>query len=65
MQTQSNIASGTIQGTVSGTALTVIANISSQDITKTIVLAMIGAVVSFGMTVLLKWLVKNKTNDEG
>ena len=38
---------GTAAGTVGGTLLTVFANIQSGDITKTIVLAAVGAVVSF------------------
>jgi hypothetical protein len=62
MQAQSNITSGTIQGTVSGTALTVIANLGSQDIIKTVLLAGLGAVVSFCVTVGLKWL-KKKLSD--
>jgi hypothetical protein len=58
MSTQSNIASGTILGTVSGTALSVAVNIGSSDIIKTVILAAVGAVASFTMTVLLKWLIK-------
>ncbi|MBK9284383.1 MAG: hypothetical protein IPM51_08685 [Sphingobacteriaceae bacterium] len=45
-------------GTVSGTALTVLANIGSSDILKTAILAAIGAVVSFSVSVGCKWLVK-------
>ena len=45
-------------GTVSGTVLTVLVNIGSSDIVKTVVLAALGAVVSFSVSVLLKWLVK-------
>jgi hypothetical protein len=48
----------TILGTVSGTALTVVVNIGSSDIIKTAVLAAIGAVVSFCVSVSLKWLTK-------
>lgn len=58
MSNSQHIGGGTILGTVSGTALTVVANIGSQDITKTIVLAALGAVVSFSVSVLLKWLFK-------
>jgi len=58
MSTHNNIESGTILGTVSGTALTVAVNIDSPDILKTVILAAIGAVVSFSVSVLLKWLVK-------
>lgn len=45
-------------GTASGTLLTILGNISSQDIIKTAVLAGIGAVVSFCITILLKLLIK-------
>ena len=48
----------TLLGTVSGTVLTVAVNIGSQDILKTVVLAMIGAVVSFCVSYFLKWLVR-------
>ena len=41
-------------GTFGGFALSVIPNITSADVFKTIVLAFIGAVVSFGVTLLLK-----------
>ncbi len=47
-------------GTVSGTALTVLMNIGSSDIIKTAILAAIGAVVSFSISVLLKWLFKTR-----
>jgi hypothetical protein len=52
----------TLLGTVSGTVLTVLANIGSQDIAKTAVLAAIGAAVSFFVSVVLKWLFKHIKN---
>jgi len=55
-----HIGGGTIAGTVSGTALTVLVNIGSSDILKTAMLAAIGAVVSFSVSVLLKWLFKTR-----
>lgn len=58
MSANQHIESGTVLGTVGGTALTVVANISSQDITKTVVLAALGAVVSFTVSVVLKEAVK-------
>jgi hypothetical protein len=58
MSTHNNIESGTILGTVTGTALTVAVNVGSTDILKTVILASLGAVVSFSMSLLLKWLVK-------
>jgi hypothetical protein len=45
-------------GTAGGTLLTIIVNIKSEDILKTGILAAIGAVVSFGVTLLLKFLIK-------
>ena len=47
-------------GTFGGFALSVIPNLTSVDVLKTIVLAFIGAVVSFGVTVLLKRLTSKK-----
>ena len=58
MSTQHHTEVGTILGTVSGTALTVIVNIGSEDIIKTGVLAAVGAVVSFFVSVMLKKLFK-------
>lgn len=47
-------------GTFGGFALSVIPNITSADVLKTIVLAFIGAVVSFGVTLLLKQMTSKK-----
>jgi prepilin signal peptidase PulO-like enzyme (type II secretory pathway) len=41
--------------TISGTLLTLIFNMDIHDLEKTILLAAIGSVVSFGVSVLLKW----------
>lgn len=46
----------TIAGTVTGTVFTVAANIDSQDYIKTVVLAIVGAAVSFAVSRVLKWL---------
>jgi len=45
-------------GTVSGTLLTVLANIRSEDVIKTTLLAGIGAVISFSVTLCLKAVVR-------
>lgn len=58
MSTHNNIESGTILGTVSGTVLTIAVNVGSSDIIKTVILAALGAIVSFSVSVLLKWIVK-------
>jgi hypothetical protein len=47
-------------GIAAGTLLSVLPNILSADIVKTIILAVIGASVSFAVTLLLKWLTKSK-----
>lgn len=48
----------TKRGTAGGTLLTILGNISSDDLIKTAILAGVGAVVSFGVTLALKLLVK-------
>ena len=45
-------------GTAAGTLLSIVPNLHSEDILKTVVLAMIGAVVSFTATLILKVLAK-------
>lgn len=45
-------------GTVSGTLLTIFANINSDDLVKTALLAAVGALVSFSVTIAMKALVK-------
>ena len=49
---------GTAAGTIGGTLLSIFANIQSGDITKTAILATVGAVVSFVVSLGLKWLAK-------
>lgn len=49
-------------GTASGTILSVLPNIASEDIVKTIILAFVGAIVSFTVTLLLKRF--KKTNNK-
>lgn len=53
-----HIESGTISGTVGGTLLAVMVNINTQDVSKTVVLGAIGAVVSFTVSLILKEVVK-------
>jgi hypothetical protein len=43
-------------GTLSGTVLTVIATIDTEDVLKTVFLAGIGAIVSFTMSKFLAWI---------
>lgn len=48
----------TLVGTVGGTFLSVLPNVDSEDVFKTIVLAAVGALVSFTLSLLLKFIVK-------
>ncbi len=48
--------SSTAIGTKTGTVLSIFATLDPQDYMKTIVLACVGAVVSFTVTVFLKWV---------
>jgi len=45
-------------GTLGGTFLSIIPNLHSEDIVKTILLASIGAIVSFTVSLLLKCILK-------
>lgn len=45
-------------GTIGGTILTIMVNIKGADLVKTSILAAVGAVVSFTVTLLLKYLIK-------
>jgi len=45
-------------GTIGGTFLSIFFNIDSEDLVKTGVLAAIGAVISFSVTLFLKFLIK-------
>jgi uncharacterized membrane protein YeaQ/YmgE (transglycosylase-associated protein family) len=48
----------TLIGTAGGTFLSIVPNLESEDIVKTIILAIVGAVVSFTISLLLKSLNK-------
>ena len=56
METTQHQHTGTLAGTVSGALLTLFANIHSEDLMKTIVLAAIGALVSFIVSLGLGWI---------
>jgi hypothetical protein len=48
----------TLMGTAGGTFLSIVPNIQSEDVARTIILATVGAVVSFTISLLLKILNK-------
>lgn len=62
MTTHSNHG-GTAAGTAGGTLLTIFANIQSTDVVKTAVLACIGAIVSFMISLFMKWMSKKILKD--
>ena len=53
-----NHSNHTLMGTAGGTFLSVMPNLHSEDVLKTVVLASIGAVVSFIVSLALKYLIK-------
>ncbi|MBI2722932.1 MAG: hypothetical protein HYX39_12225 [Bacteroidetes bacterium] len=61
MSSNEHFASGTLLCTVTGTALSMAAHLDSPDVVNTMLLAALGAVVSFTVSVTLKWLVKKCT----
>ncbi|WP_167400554.1 hypothetical protein [Flavobacterium psychrolimnae] len=48
----------TLMGTAGGTFLSVVPNLDSEDVLKTVLLAAIGAIVSFGISLVLKFFIK-------
>ena len=54
----------TCASTVSGTLLVVITNINTGEIIKTTILAALGAVVSFAVSILLKRIFTKKRTDK-
>jgi hypothetical protein len=54
----SSHTNSTVVGTAGGTFLSIVPNLNSDDLIKTVVLATVGAVVSFSISVLLKYLCK-------
>lgn len=60
-----HIDTGTKAGTLGGTFLSILINVPSQDIFKTIILAGVGAAVSFTVSMLMKLIlqwIRRKTN---
>jgi len=51
-------SNSTVIGTAGGTFLSVVPNLHSEDVLKTIILAALGAIVSFVISMLLKYLIK-------
>ena len=62
MKPSMNHTNLTLRGTAGGTFLSVLPNLSSEDIFKTVILAAIGAIVSFLLSLVLKLFIK-KSDD--
>jgi hypothetical protein len=48
----------TLVGTAGGTFLSIVPNLHSEDVLKTVLLAAVGAIVSFGISMALKFIIK-------
>ena len=48
----------TAAGTLGGTLTTLLANVESPDIVRTVLLSCVGAIVSFVISMVLKWVTK-------
>jgi hypothetical protein len=48
----------TLVGTAGGTFLSIVPNLHSEDVLKTVLLAAVGAIVSFGISLVLKFIIK-------
>lgn len=51
-------SNSTLSATVSGTFLSIVPNLHSEDVIKTVLLATIGAVVSFTLSFIFRFLIK-------
>jgi hypothetical protein len=51
-------SNSTVIGTAGGTFLSILPNLHSEDVLKTVLLASVGAVVSFSISLVLKFLIK-------
>ena len=47
-------------GTAGGTIIVILMNITTGDIIKTAILAAVGAIVSFGVSYVLKWVIERR-----
>lgn len=52
-------------GTCGGVFLSVFSNVFLEDLARTVILAVVGAVVSFGVSLVLKRLIKNPRSLKG
>ena len=60
MENNANVNTPTKAGTIGGTFLILLLNITSEEVLRTALLAAIGAIVSFSVSFLLNRLVKKR-----
>jgi putative flippase GtrA len=60
MENNANVDASTKAGTIGGTLLVLLLHISSEELIKTVLLAAVGAVVSFGVSFLLNKMIKRR-----
>lgn len=58
IQKEMTTSNPTLMGTAGGTFLSVVPNLHSEDVLKTVLLAAVGAIVSFGISMVLKFIIK-------
>lgn len=58
IQCRMTTSNTTLMGTAGGTFLSIVPNLNSEDVLKTVLLAGIGAIVSFGISMVLKFIIK-------
>jgi hypothetical protein len=58
IQNEMTTSNPTLMGTAGGTFLSVVPNLHSEDVLKTVLLAAVGAIVSFGISMVLKFIIK-------
>lgn len=52
------VSNNTLMGTAGGTFLSIVPNLNSSDVLKTVILASVGAIVSFSISLALKFFIK-------
>jgi len=52
------VNNNTLMGTAGGTFLSIVPNLHSADVLKTVILASVGAIVSFSISLALKFFIK-------
>ncbi|MFY0653027.1 MAG: hypothetical protein JXQ96_13380 [Cyclobacteriaceae bacterium] len=56
--TDQQLHTGTKAGTIGGSVMGLVGSIDSTDLVRTVVLAAVGAIVSFTVSMLLKWFAR-------